>query len=264
MASDAINAQKRAMIITHAMKEVDAGSHYIKGSSGSIPGENNSGLFRDAELLENLNIKSTNFGVFAAKNIFGNCPGRWKKMMGGWKFALGQYERDILLPAYLEELKTISDSWDWHSFNDSGCYPRRSGNSIYLGEDCWGKRHFDCEGFIAWVLIKALGKDKGTWRQGVDWYQSVNNDLLKVYQYAGGGDYKSVKHGTITQNDILDGDILIRKPTYINKKNEPAGEHIAFACIRGTGVLEASGQDWGVIRSTYTTNWTQLARIKSL
>lgn len=259
----ATDAEKRAMMILCAQKEIDSGSHYMKGSSGSIPGENNSGLFRDAELLENININSANFGVFAAKNSFGTCPGRWDKMIGGKQFVKGEYDRDILLPQYLDELKTISNSWEWHGFDDTGLYPRRADNYFYLGEDCWGKRHFDCEGFIAWVLIKALGKDQGTWKKGVDWFQSVNNTQLKVYQ-AQGASYFSSEHGTITQNDILDGDILIRKPTGKDKKGNDTGEHIAFACAKGTGVLEASGKSRGVIRSTYKANWTQLARIVNL
>lgn len=249
--------EKRAMMILEATIQIDDGSHYMKGSSGSIPGDNKSGLFRDAEYLENLDIKSKNFGVFAAKNSFGTCQGRWAQMVGGKQFVKGQYDRDTLLPQYLDKLKTISDSWTWESFENTGLYPRLANDYIYLGEDCWGKRHFDCEGFIAWVLVKALKKDQGTWKKGIEWFQNPENPGLKVYQ-AQGASYVSPKYGTITQNDILDGDILIRKP------GSNGGEHIAFACARGTGVLEASGKSRGVIRSTYKANWTQLARIVNL
>jgi len=255
----ATDAEKRAMMILCAMQEVNDGSHYMKGSSGSIPGEDNSGLCRNAEYLENPDIKSKNWGVFAARNSFGTCQGRWDKMVGGKQFVKGQYDRDTLLPKYLDELKLISDPWQWDSFEGTWLYPRLADDFIFLGEDCWQKRHFDCEGFIAWVLVKALGKDQGTWKKGVDWYQSTSNKRLEVYQ-ASGASYVSSTYGTITQNDIRDGDILIRKPS--NKKG--TGEHIAFACAKGTGVLEASGRSRGVIRSTYTANWTQLARIKNL
>ncbi len=259
----ATDEDKRAMMILCAMQEVNDGSHYMKGSSGSIPSVKNSGLFRDAELLENLDIKTKDFGVFAAKNSFGTCPGRWEKVIGGKQFKSGEDDRDRLLPQYLDKLKTVSDSWQWNSFEQTGLYPRRADNYIYLGEDCWNKRHFDCEGFIAWVLIKALSKDQGTWKKGVEWFQNPGNTRLKVYQ-AQGASYFSAEHGTLTQNDILDGDILIRKPTGKDKHGNDTGEHIAFACAKGTGVLEASGKSRGVIRSTYTANWTQLARIKKL
>lgn len=72
----ATDAEKRAMMILCATQEIENGSHYMKGSSGSIPGEHKSGLFRDAEYLENLDIKSKNFGVFAAKNQFRHLSGQ--------------------------------------------------------------------------------------------------------------------------------------------------------------------------------------------
>lgn len=178
-------------------------------------------------------------------------------MVSGKQFVKGEYDRDTVLPQYLDKLKTISNSWMWDSFENTGLYPRLANGYIYLGEDCWGKRHFDCEGFIAWVLVKALGKDQGTWKKGIEWFQNPENPRLKVYQ-AQGANYVFSKHETITQNDILDGDILIRKP------GSNGGEHIALACAKGTGVLEASGKSRGVIRSTYKANWTQLARIVNL
>ena len=179
------------------------------------------------------------------------------KTQGGKQFTKGQYDRDTQLPAYLDDLKA---SWLpsllWKSFNRTGLYPRRSSNYRFLGEDCRNRRHFDCEGFIAWVLVKAAGKDAGIWRKGLTWYQNGGDKRLDIYQ-ASGADYVHKDGRKITTNDILDGDILIRKP------NSDGGEHIAFACARGAGVLEASGKDRGVLRSTYQPNWTQLARIIS-
>ena len=46
----------------------------------------------------------------------------------------------------------------WKSFNDSGLSPRFSADYRYLGEDCRNKRHFDCEGFVAWVIVEAQVK----------------------------------------------------------------------------------------------------------
>ena len=108
------------------------------------------------------------------------------KSQGGKQFAKGQYDRDTLLPAYLDELKTCGlPSSQWKSFNHTGLFPRRSAGYLYLGEDCRGHRHFDCEGFVAWVLVKAAGKDAGTWRKGVGWYQSGGGGRLQVYQASG-------------------------------------------------------------------------------
>lgn len=75
---------------------------------------------------------------------------------------------------------------------------------------------------------------------------------------ATGASYTSLSLGVINKEDIRDGDILIRKPT------PTGGEHIGFACAKGTGVVEASGRDRGVVFSDYKSNWTQLARIKNL
>jgi hypothetical protein len=57
---------------------------------------------------------------------------------------------------------------NWQPF-ENGLYPRRyPGNTgVYLGEDCRGKRHFDCESFIAWVLSRALNQSYGKWGFGV-------------------------------------------------------------------------------------------------
>lgn len=271
MASD---SEKRQSIVLKAMTEVSRGGHYLSGSDGSIPDDAGSGLVRSTTISNDLNIATV--CVFGASNGFGTCRGRYVNA-GGKRFSKGDGgDRDIHLPAYLEELDaTYLPSWFWPSFRGTGLFPRLSSKYIYLGEDCRGKRHFDCEGFIAWVLVHAIGKDKGTWRQGVDWYQNGGSHLsakpndmttdefekgkrIDIFKYVGGGLYKHGDGRTINQGGILGGDILIRKP------NPEGGEHIAFATDKAGSVLEASGKDRGVISSSYKTNWTQLGRIKKL
>lgn len=252
----ATDAEKRALINIIGMAEVKAGSHYMKGGDGAIPAQDGTGLFREVDLVQDLTIE--NLGVHAARNNFGVCRGRWKVFASGKILKKPMTERVTLLPQYLDELsKTYLPTDSWWDFNYSGLYPRNADGYIYLGEDCRNKRHYDCEGFVAWVLVKALGKDKGTWRKGVDWYQAGGGDRLEIYK-AHGDAYKSSGGKVITRNDILDGDILIRK------KSKTSGEHIALACARGSGVLEASGKDRGVLHSSYNPDWTELARIKVL
>ncbi len=255
----ASNDEKRQLIILTALTEFHLGGHYLKGADGAIPDNPGSGLVRTLSIDEDLTIP--NLAVHATKNSWGVCRGRYKKVSGR-KFAKGdgpEGDRDFHLPKYLEDLeKTILPSWFWPSFRGTGLFPRNDGGYLYLGEDCRGKRHFDCEGFIAWVLVKALGKDKGIWRQGVGWYQGGGKGKLDVYKYIGGGTYKHADGRTLSKNQILNGDILIRKP------NSTGGEHIAFACEKGNAVLEASGRDRGVVCSTYHPDWTELARIKTL
>ena len=254
------DASKRSLIVSFAMAEVTANSHYMKGGDGSKPG-GSAGLSRTTTLIEDLNIP--NLGIHAARNSFGTCRGRWKELAPfGRQFAKGNVDRDVLLPAYLDELKADGQlSTQWKSFDNSGLFPRLSAGYLYLGEDCRNKRHFDCEGLVAWAIVKALGKDPYVWRKGVDWYKAGGprkdgTKRLTVYkavgdQYINGG-------FTLNKADILDGDVLIRKP------NDVGDEHIALACAGGSGVLEASGKDRGVIRSSYIANWSHLARIKDL
>lgn len=252
----ATDAEKRTLINIIGMAEVEAGSHYTKGGDGAIPAQPGTGLFRELDLVQDLTIE--NLGVHAARNGFGVCRGRWDVFVDGKQFKKGEYDRDTLLPAYLAELGASHlPTNTWKDFNNTGLYPRNSGGYLYLGEDCRGKRHYDCEGFVAWVLVKALGKDKGTWRKGVDWYQAGGGGRLEIYK-ATGETYKSASGSIIRKDDILDGDILIRKP------GANGGEHIALACAKGSGVLEATNKDHGVHHRAYKADWTQLARIKNL
>lgn len=256
MASD---NEKRQLIILTALGEHQRGGHYLKGADGAIPDDPGSGLIRTLSIDENTEI--SDLAIHATKNGWGTCRGRYKKV-GGLKFAKGDGptgDRDFHLPKYLDDLKsTFLPSWFWPSFRNTGLFPRNDHGYLYLGEDCRGKRHFDCEGYIAWVLVKALNKDKGTWRKGVKWYQDGGDGRLDIYQYTGGGVYTHDDGRTIAKSQIRGGDILIRKP------NSHGGEHIAFACESGNGVLEASGRDRGVLFSAFHHDWTQLARIKSL
>ncbi len=253
----ASEAEKRTLIINTGMAEVDAGSHYTKGGDGAIPAQPGTGLFRELELVQDLTLE--NLGVHAARNSFGVCRGRWDVFVDGKIIKKPMPERVTLLPEYLTELsKSYLPTDYWWDFNKTGLYPRNSGGYIYLGEDCRNKKHFDCEGFVAWVLVKAAGKDKGTWRKGVDWYQSGGDGRLDIYK-ASGNQYESKILGKVIKtSDILDGDILIRKP------GPNGGEHIALACAKGSGVLEATNRDHGVHHRAYKSDWTELARIKVL
>ena len=127
---------------------------------------------------------------------------------------------------------------------------------LYLGEDCRNKRHFDCDGLVAWAIMRALGKDPSIWRKVVDRCKKGGSKRLTVY----GAEGPEYARGdiTLTQADILVSDVLIRKP------NDTGSEHMALTCAGGTGVFEASGKDRGVIRSTYKANWSHLARINTL
>lgn len=237
------------------MTEANTSAHYLKGADGGAPG-GPGGLFRTPRCIEEPTI-GENFGIHACEQGHGSCSGRWSlvKSQGGRQFNKGDDDRDRLLPKYLDELRAAGfPSSTCKSFEGTGLYPRFSQGYLFLGEDCRGKRHFDCEGFVAWVLVKSIGKDPVTWGKGVTWYQAGGGGRLKIFK-AVGAQYVADSDGeVITRNEILDGDILIRQP------DNWGGEHIAFACAKRAAVLEASGTDRRIQRSSYQSNWTELAR----
>jgi hypothetical protein len=196
-------------------------------------------------LRENFTID--NLGIHAGANGFGTCRGRFL-IAGGKQFSKGETDRDVDLPAYLDKLaKSAALPSQWPSFNHTGLYPRRDAGYLFLGEDCREKRHFDCEGFIAWVLWSALAKDPGTWRKGVPWYNDGGGGRLKVFSKSAGN--------FPLKSSLQDGDILIKLTT--------KHEHIGFASAGGKFVVHASGRSRGVLTSAFdASRWTAMARIR--
>jgi hypothetical protein len=231
----------RNLIVSTASSAI--GSHYLNGSDGAIPGTSN-GMGR--ELLLKEDSTWSGIAVHAAKNNYGVCRGRFEKVGGK---AFKKTDPDFkALEKYAEDLSSsILPSLFWGDFNNTGLYPRRDVNDgIYLGEDCRWTRHFDCESFVAWVIVTALKKDQGTWRKSIEWYNGGGGDRLEVF---------SKEKGTFPdQSQFLDGDILI--------KLKPGERHIGFTSAKGKQVIHASGRSIGVVSSTYMDTWTALARIK--
>jgi hypothetical protein len=231
----------RQLIISTATSAI--GGHYLNGSDGATPG-NADGMGR--ELLLKEDTTWSGISVHAAKNNYGICRGRFEKVGGkGFKKTDSDFKA---LEKYAEDLSnTILPSFLWWDFNNTGLYPRRDVNDgIYLGEDCRWKKHFDCESFVAWVIITALKKDKGTWRKSIEWYDGGGDGRLEVFSKA--------KGNFPDPSQFLDGDILI--------KLKPGERHIGFTSAKGKQVIHASGRSTGVITSTYKDTWTALARIK--
>ena len=153
----------RSLIVATAAHEAALGAHYINGADGGIPGMNAAGeaggglsASRKIVLLENHTWED--LAVHAA--MYGNsvCRGRYEAV-GGKKFLVNMPDYDALKFAYMEELKMLALGHG-KAFAGTGLYPRRgrsmNGDTIYLGEDCRGKRHFDCISFVNWVLTSVL------------------------------------------------------------------------------------------------------------
>ena len=246
---------KRSLIFSEAKIQADIKSHYLNGTDGGTPGNMDGNMHYLLEMTENLTEEHVS--VYAVSNGYGTCSGRTEKVTNGKKLVKPNKDRTELLPAYLEELKSSWRSYFYYpDFNNTGLYPRRADNWIFLGEDCRGKRHFDCQSFIGWVICHALKQPASIWGKSIEWYNNGGDGKLDVWQ-AGAMPEKSA---------MLDGDILIRLQTTKDEKGkESTNRHIAFVSARGKTIVHASGNRVGVISQLLASNpkWTALARIKS-
>lgn len=245
---------KRSLIFSTAKTQADIKSHYLNGTDGGTPGNKDGQNHYLLEIKENLTEEHVS--VYAVTNKNGTCSGRTERVLNGKKLVKPNQDRTELLPAYLEELKSSWKSYFYYpDFNNTGLYPRREDGWIFLGEDCRGKRHFDCQSFIGWVIGDAL-KKTGIWGKSIEWFNNGGDGKLDVWQ----GSAMPAK------SEMLDGDILIRLQTTTNKKGqESTHRHIAFVSRGGNTIVHASGNRVGVISQLLSANptWTALARIKS-
>ncbi len=127
-------------------------------------------------------------------------------------------------------------------------YPRRisPNGQLHLGETCVGHRHYDCIGFVNFVLSKVL---VSRWAQSMEFYMKdstkfdvtefADSDKAKVISLAEPGDLvfksKSESHCGIIRE--VNGRIL---------------------------VTNCRGMSTGLINSSLTAEWKFLARLKSI
>jgi hypothetical protein len=156
---------RRAMVVATAAQQAALGAHYINGSDGGIPGMNAAGeaggglsASRKIYLLEDYSWEK--LAVHAA--IYGGrmCQGRYSAV-GGRKFMPGTAELKKLKDEYVPGIAGKAPA-TVKAFPGSMLFPRRGrsqpGDTIYLGEDCRSKRHFDCISFVNWVLTTVVGR----------------------------------------------------------------------------------------------------------
>ncbi|MER2557758.1 MAG: hypothetical protein ABTQ93_09815 [Candidatus Competibacter denitrificans] len=209
-------AHIRALIVATAAQEAALGAHYINGADGGIPGKNAAGeaggglsASRKIFLLEDHTWE--NLAVHAAMYGKSVCKGRYEAV-GGKKFITNQPDLDALKYAYMMELKLLPPG-NGKAFAGTGLYPRRGrskpGDTIYLGEDCRNKRHFDCISFVNWVLTTVLKR--------LVWFQE--KDYFK-------GTKMGAKILPATHIPLMNADIGVR----IDAKGH---EHIGFLTVDG-------------------------------
>ncbi len=163
------------------------GSHYIWGAAGDVPGKDNGAPYRRSSVqIDTPSLRLDSPSVFAAQchqdQKFGKfvCAGRFAKPGFGGRYA-STTDRDYI--DYLEGLKRIPQA-AWQPFY-LVYSPRKvqggnvSNNGLIVwGEDCRNKRHFDCIGFINYVLsytttVKNAGFSIKQFRDGQTMTQEI-------------------------------------------------------------------------------------------
>ena len=232
---------RRFMLASLAMGQGLMGGHYLKGARGGIPGE---GPAVEREVKLNEDPAWDTLRVHAASNSLQTCFGRWSTV-DGFLFQVGSKEL-ARLKTYVAENKGKSmDSWPvFPSPPHAGAqlFPRRldgPGSSIAAGEDCRGKRHFDCIGFIYWLLSEVSPTVK--WQ---------NHSIPNFEQ----GFEQVEKMGRLQASELKHGDIVTR--------TNSTPKHIGVVSI-GNSVVHASMESIGTVIQSYNReHWTGVSRVK--
>lgn len=230
-----IDELKRGMLVAAALGQAADGAHYLLGGWGGIP-DGPSECGRPVQLIENR--KYSTIAIHTAKNGKQTCFGRWGEV-GGYLFPAGTTTSDKL-NKYISE--NPAHSSDWKSFEKPNLFPRRlhgEGSAIALGEDCRNKRHFDCIGFVYWVLRQ--------YNMTVVW----ENHNIRSFE-KGFSAVESVGK-CLTSSQLWPGDIVTRTNTTPNHIGIYAGfDRVVHASIENRGV---------VISPFASGNWTGAARV---
>jgi cell wall-associated NlpC family hydrolase len=199
------------------------GSHYLWGSAGATPNAHDGAWYRTGSVgMERpLSFDPAHPSIFAATCDVDDhfvCAGAYKKMFGG---GYG-YATDKELTDYLDKISKLP-SGDWPPYA-GGLTPRvvqgknvdPDKNRIVWGEDCRNVRHFDCIGFVNFVLSLTT---KERWS-------------FSIPQYAAGNITPAT--AVAITDPPADGDIIVINPS-----------HIGFLCADGK-VLQAQDHANGV------------------
>ena len=155
------------------------GSHYLWGSAGAFPGLLNGARYRPGSVPWNeASLELADFSVCAAKcDVAGHyvCAGRFEKV--GGHIVSGD---DSALTNFRSKYAN-GPLAQWDSIG-LGQTPRvvRGNNvaaagKIVWGENCYGRRHFDCISFVNYVLTEtAMTSDRvHGWWASIDQYAKM-------------------------------------------------------------------------------------------
>lgn len=145
-------------IVQLARRQV--GEHYLWGGRGEIPGVGTGCSLpaRNVRMAPDSfdpNAPIVRTAIHPLFNAY--CAGRWGAKPGGRAFG----PRDTDLLSYLEKQKfkppeTVQDYFGFTPRKVSG--GQYTDTALVWGEPCNGKRHFDCVGFLNWILSNAFSR----------------------------------------------------------------------------------------------------------
>jgi cell wall-associated NlpC family hydrolase len=143
------------------------GSHYLWGAAGATPG-GSEGINRrpGSVTLAPPRLRADNPAVFAAQcSVDGLhvCGGRWDAGHGGIEGGRSANPADQDLVAYLASLEGTAPE-DWQPYYEYFSPRVQEGKTVprqlVWGEDCRGKQHFDCVGFVNYCVELALDRSR--------------------------------------------------------------------------------------------------------
>ena len=218
-------AGSRETMIRIAREQI--GAHYIFGGFGNKPD------FQDPHCIPNRYgrrvrlLPNENDTIYAASTVLGGnqkiCCGR-RSQVAAWQTYTGEVPPDPTSEqrsAGIESAQNVS-------------FPRpddEPGATTIYGESCVGKRHFDCLGFLSWLIWRTSGR--------------FVNHKVKTWSTQNPAGTTTI-HGFVhnrpeTYQGLRPGDILIR---YRVPQDGIIG-HIGVVSGRNT-VIHARGKNLGV------------------
>ncbi len=156
------------------------GSHYLWGSAGAMPGQSNGARYRPGSVPWNeASLQVADLSICAAKcDVAGHyvCAGRFEKTGGSAVVAGDTHLTDFLNSCSEKYANALLAQWDSITVRQTPRVVRGdnvpSAGKIVWGENCYGRRHFDCISFVNYVLTGAAvtsDKEHGWWA-GIEQY----------------------------------------------------------------------------------------------
>jgi hypothetical protein len=211
------------------------GSHYVWGAAGATPG-GSEGINRRRGSVDLVAARTSasNPAVFCAQCAVDGvhiCGGRWDAGNGGIEGGRTANPSDQDLVAYLGGLDATAPE-DWQPYYEYFTPRVQEGRTVQRqlvwGEDCRGKQHFDCIGFINYCIEVALDRSRDIQASIQQWAADLSGTA-----------------GVALTDTPYPGDILIKS----------GYKHIAFLVGDGTG-----DGDWGQIVHAEQTSTGVLTR----